>query len=440
MSKKMKKDENLPEKTENNGSIGYAKALARAKNNMNMQQNKLAAIYLSKVNWSAPTENLEIWIPKSEIMEKLGSEMDSTDQSTYLRKLAHDTVRNSELHFDGEDKDEWDDMPLFTRRKSTKNMMMMKVFDDAIELVSDLKDDYITVFLDDVLRFESNIDGLRGYVLYEYLRLYSDTRKMNTRIISTKDFKELFNIPKDGKGSYMRENGGFDRTNFERRVIEPALKMVAKCEHVVLHNFGTDKNGEPILYRKVKKNGMVQGYELIYTINKYPNGKRETIIDAEFQATPPVLSEPATPQDADVDKDQISIFDLENEASAADQREKDIEAIVEMMKKFDVTKKDAEAIYKAADGDMEHIAEVYEDKKNTEIKKSFVGLMITVVKPGVWKPSKKPAKKTGFHNFEGRSYTEEQFKSIEEGLLYGNQKWTEEDDSRLKANLEALEE
>lgn len=267
---------------ENKGLIAISKTLARAKDGMSMQEKKLMAICLSKIEWKNVANNLEIWMDKEEIMELLGSTIDSSDRSTYLRKLAQETVRHSELHFSGEDKDEWEDMPLFTRRKSTKNQLMMELYQGAADLVQGLECEYITLFLRDILRFDSNIDGLRAYTLYEHLRMNSDNRRTNTRIISTKEFKELFNIPKDGKGSYMRENGGFDRANFEKRVIEPVLKMLGACEHVVLHERGRKPNGERIYYTKIKKHGLVQGYELMYTINKYPRAvKPETIIDVQ---------------------------------------------------------------------------------------------------------------------------------------------------------------
>lgn len=270
------------ETQENKGLIAISKTLARAKDGMSMQEKKLMAICLSKIEWKSVANNLEIWMDKKEIMELLGSTIDSSDQSVYLRKLAQETVRHSELHFSGKDKDEWEDMPLFTRRKSTKNQLMMELYQGAADLVQGLECEYITLFLRDILRFDSNIDGLRAYTLYEHLRMNSDNRRTNTRIISTKEFKELFNIPKDGKGSYMRENGGFDRANFEKRVIEPVLKMLGACEHVVLHERGQKPNGERIYYTKIKKHGLVQGYELMYTINKYPRAiKPETIIDVQ---------------------------------------------------------------------------------------------------------------------------------------------------------------
>lgn len=273
---------------ENKGLIAISNTLARAKDGMTMQERKLMAIYLSKIEWKNLNNSLEIWVDKSEIMRLLNSKMDSTDQSAYLRKLAQGMVRHSELHFDGEDSDEWEDMPLFTRRKSTKNMLMIEVYHGAAKLLQGLDCDYITLFLADILNFASNTDGSRAYKLYEYLRLHSDTRRMNTRVISTKEFKELFGMPKDGKNSYMRKDGTFDRSNFEKKVIEPVLKMVGECRHVVLHNYGKDKNGKVIYYKKIKQHNIVQGYELTYSINKYPKKiKRETIID--MQAKPEVL-------------------------------------------------------------------------------------------------------------------------------------------------------
>lgn len=276
------------ENQENQGLIAISNCLARAKDGMTMQEKKLCAIYLSKLEWKKQKNNREIWIDKSDIMKMLDSKIDYDDQSVYLRRLAQGMVHHSELHFDGADKNEWEDMPLFTRRKSTRGQLMIELYDGAMKLLEGLKCEYITLFLADILRFDSNIDGLRAYKLYEYLRLNSDTRRINTHLLSTRQIKELFDIPEKGKGSYMREKSGFDRGNFEKRVIDPVLTMLSECEHVVLHNYGFDKSGNPILYKKIKKGAFIKGYEVTYSINKYSHKiKRETIFDV--QAKPETL-------------------------------------------------------------------------------------------------------------------------------------------------------
>lgn len=284
--------EENPKNTENTGLIAFSKAFARASNNMTMQERKLCAIYLSKLRWTNTNNDLEIWIDKREIMEKLGSKIDSSDQSAYLRKLAQNMVHHAEIHFDGADAEEWEDMPLFTRRKSTRGKLMVELYRGIMPHLEGLQQqrDYITIWLQDILVCPSNIDGQRAAKLYEDLRLHSDTRGTNKRVLSTKDIKEMFNIPKDGKGSYMRtkEQGGFNRAAFEKYVLDPVFAILAKCQHVALCDYGKDAKGKPVYYTKVKQGGRVQGYQMEYYINMYPNKiRKDTLIDV--QAKPEVL-------------------------------------------------------------------------------------------------------------------------------------------------------
>ena len=326
-------DEKHDENLENKGLIAISNTLARAKDGMTMQERKLMCIYLSKIEWKNLKNDLQIWVDKREIMELLGSKMDTTDQSAYLRKLAQNMVHHSELHFDSVDKDEWEDMPLFTRRKSTKNKLMIEIYQGAVDLIMGLNCEYITLFLADILKLDSNINGDRAYKLYEYLRLHSDTRRVNSRIISTRQFKELFDIPKDGKNSYIRKDGTFDRSNFEKKVIEPVLEMVAKCNHVVLHNYGKDKKGNIIYYNKIRKHNIVQGYELTYSINKYPRKiKRETILD--IQEKPELLK---VAQDV-IDSKKKQTEPKQNKFINFQQREYDIDELERLFLTTDVPK------------------------------------------------------------------------------------------------------
>lgn len=260
--------QNIEQKPSVDRLFAISKAFARSKDGMTMTEKKLCSIYLSKLEWKNLKNEREIWVDKSEIMEALGSVMDSTDQSTYLRKLAQNMVHHSELHFQGADRNEWEDIPLFTRRKSTKNKLMIELYEGAMPHLQNLSCDYITLFLADILHFPNTVEGKRAYKLYEYLRLNSDSRRRECEtILTTKKIKELFDIPLAGEGSYVRENGKFDRPGFEKYVIEPVLKILANCSHVVLFDFGKDPKGERQLYNKIKKHGMVEGYELMYSIN-----------------------------------------------------------------------------------------------------------------------------------------------------------------------------
>lgn len=260
--------QNIEQKPSVDRLFAISKAFARSKDGMTMTEKKLCCIYLSKLEWKNLKNEREIWVDKSEIMEALGSVMDSTDQSTYLRKLAQNMVHHSEMHFQGADRNEWEDIPLFTNRKSTKGKLMIKLNEDAMPHLENLSCDYITLFLADILHFPNTIEGQRAYKLYEYLRLNSDSRRKECEtILTTKKIKELFDIPFQGKGSYVKPDGKFNRTEFENKVVNPVLKILAECSHVVLFDFGKDQKGERKLYNKIKKNGMVEGYELMYSIN-----------------------------------------------------------------------------------------------------------------------------------------------------------------------------
>lgn len=260
--------QNIEQKPSIDKLFAISKAFARSKDGMTMTEKKLCSIYLSKLEWKNLNNEREIWIDKSEIMETLGSEIDADHQSYYLRQLAQNMVHHSELHFQGADRNEWEDIPLFTNRKSTKNKLMIKLNEDAMPHLQNLSCDYITLFLADILHFPNTVEGKRAYKLYEYLRLNSDSRRRECEtILTTKKIKELFDIPYQGEGSYIRKDGSLDRKNFEKYVIEPVLRILANCSHVVLFDFGKDQKGERLLYNKIKKHGMVEGYELMYSIN-----------------------------------------------------------------------------------------------------------------------------------------------------------------------------
>lgn len=268
--------------------IAISKTLAKARDGMSMQEKKLCAIYLSKLEWKNIKNDREIWIDKREITDLLGSDVSSENRSTYLRRLSKSMVSHSDLKFNTEDG--WRDTPLFTDRAYKRNKLMIRLNESVMELLEGLQGEYITLYLSDILNFESNENGRRAYTLYQYLRLHSDTRQTNHRIISTKEFKKMWDISEDAYMHMDNKRGKeiFDRANFEKRVINPVLEMLEKCEHVVLHNYGKDSKGKNILFRKVKKCGQVQGYELTYSINKLPHKiKRETIVD--IQDKPEVL-------------------------------------------------------------------------------------------------------------------------------------------------------
>ncbi len=83
------------------------------------------------------------------------------------------------------------------------------------------------------------------------------------------------------------------------------------------------------------------------------------------------------------------------------------------MDEHDVTKDEAMRIYSSAKGDLYQVKEVYEHFKGQQAD-NFIGLMISMVKPGVFSEPKKNSKKLKFDNFTPREYD---YNDLEKKLL-----------------------
>lgn len=82
-------------------------------------------------------------------------------------------------------------------------------------------------------------------------------------------------------------------------------------------------------------------------------------------------------------------------------KDDNIRIIVDMMKDHNIGHKEALSIYNSAKGDMKYISKVYEHFKYKE-SENFVGLMISMVKPGKFSEPNPSNKQLNFNNFTGR--------------------------------------
>ena len=100
---------------------------------------------------------------------------------------------------------------------------------------------------------------------YELLRENSDTREtINSGTVGIRKFKEMFDIPKEGKGSYTRndEKHHFNRPEFEKYFIDPVCEELAKTDMIRLI---LQPDGK--YYQKEKKGNRVNSYKFFWTIN-----------------------------------------------------------------------------------------------------------------------------------------------------------------------------
>ena len=242
--------------------VAVSRVFARAIKQMNLSQWRTFVYALTKIRWTE-TNRRKVHLDKWELVELLRLKTNNTDVSTNLKRAIGDLPKNSFISFEDKDRGCWDNGCFITRIRCYKDYVLVCFNDDYMPLFEELDRDrdYITFWAQDLFDLTSE----RSILFYEQLRLHSDTRKTNTRIFSTKDLKELFGIPKTGKGSYMKPNGKFNRTEFERKVILPVCDDLRKCKMINLH---LNEDGLP--YRKIKSHGRVRGYEVSWDVIDRP--------------------------------------------------------------------------------------------------------------------------------------------------------------------------
>jgi len=101
------------------------------------------------------------------------------------------------------------------------------------------------------------------------------------------------------------------------------------------------------------------------------------------------------------------------EADDIQELQQGIEQVIKIMDEHDVTKDEAMRIYSSAKGDLYQVKEVYEHFKGQQAD-NFIGLMISMVKPGAFSEPKKNFKQLKFDNFTPREYD---YNDLEQKLL-----------------------
>lgn len=247
-----------------NPLVAVSKIFASAKKQMSLNEWKTFILALTRLSWKDKGKNRNVVVlDKMEVAEKLGIKSDKDHVSSDLKRAIGKLAKNSFIEFEAGSG--WiNGMFITIVDCSQRKFLTIKFEEYYLPLFQDLGKEkkYITMWAEDLFLMESE----RSITFYEELRLHSDTRKTNSKIYGIKDLKQMFNIPKDGKGSYMRANGHFDRASFEKRIIDPLCDDMAKCSMI---NLTTNEDGK--LYKKIKsKNGKVLGYEFQWLISSHP--------------------------------------------------------------------------------------------------------------------------------------------------------------------------
>ncbi len=244
--------------------FAVSRIFAEAHKQMNLAEYKTFTLGLSRIDWTQPCPDT-IYFDKKELASVIGIKSDLDHLSQDIKRAIGQMPRHSFIEFDEKGKDFYVSGNFVRTIAMFKNVVRLKIEDEFLGLFGNLDakkevSRYITMWSADIFRMKSE----RAALFYELLRDNSDTRlSINSGTVSIKKFKEMFDIPKDGKGSYMREKGGFNRTEFEKKVIDPLCEELKKTEMITLSITSDGK-----YYEKVKKGNRVIAYKFYWTLNE----------------------------------------------------------------------------------------------------------------------------------------------------------------------------
>lgn len=258
----------------NSSLFAVARIFARAKKEMTLGEMKALAWALTYIKFKDAPVTDTVVMDLYFLAKKIGVNSDREHLRSDVFRVLRDMRKHSSLVFADVDR-KYYDSGSFVRRVTISGDKVRILFEPQyLGLFTGLTKDFITLWAEDISRMGTK----RSMQFYEYLRQLTDGKKTEYDVLlGVRRLKEIFDIPKDGPNSYMRKNGGFDRSNFEKNVIDPICEDLEKCEMIKLLIVGETedekaKNGKKkkIYYEKVKEGKRVIGYRFYWAFSARP--------------------------------------------------------------------------------------------------------------------------------------------------------------------------
>ena len=242
--------------------FAVSRIFARARKGMNLAEQKTFVYALSQLRFSETPKTNVVYMDKKTLGKIVGVNSDPDHLSINLYRTIQDLPKHSFIKIADRDLDFYDSGFIITRLTMLKNRVRVKFEEEYLRLFTGLSSNYITMWSTDIFRMNSK----RSVQFYEYLRQITDPKKSeNSVLLGIRAIKEMFEIPETGKGSYMRGKDGFDRANFEKRVLDPIAEDLQNCRMISLI---VQPDGK--LYEKVKRGNRIAGYRFYWTFTAYP--------------------------------------------------------------------------------------------------------------------------------------------------------------------------
>lgn len=240
--------------------VAVSKVFAQARKSMNAAELKTFIYALSSVDWRSNAPNV-VYLDKKKLAEILDINSDYNHLSGNLKRAICKLPEHSLLEFEGAN-GYYSKGFFIYRLDIQRNYVRLKFDDEWLSAFGNLERDYITLWSSDIFGMKSE----RSIAFYENLRLNSDTRITNSRIYTVKNLKDMFRIPFEGSGSYVKPDGKFNRPVFEERVIDPLIDDLLGCRMIQLLPYEDDS-----YCKKIKDGNKVLGYEVQWVVNNPKN-------------------------------------------------------------------------------------------------------------------------------------------------------------------------
>lgn len=240
----------FPDNDLHNQIIAMDNELAKQATNFTIEEQRLFYITLASIKPNQKSSIIEI--DKKAVLDMLG--FNSQNQYSRLRPMFTKMIKKS-LILSGDD-EVWNDGFLFYKCRTTKKKIYIYVDDEYIPLLIKLQPGFTRLLSDDAISFKSKF----SMILYQQLMRLNNKGDYGVGF-TTKELKMIFGLSKD---DYVTK-GHFDRSAFERRTINVAVKDIndkSKC----IQN---------LRYEKRKRNGRIQGYVFYFDYTD-PNEFRTT--------------------------------------------------------------------------------------------------------------------------------------------------------------------
>lgn len=261
----------FPDNDLHNQIIAMDNELAKQATNFTVEEQRLFYITLASIKPNQKSSIIEI--DKKAVLDMLGFQ--SQNQYSRLRPMFTKMIKKS-LILSGDD-EIWNDGFLFYKCRTTKKKIYIYVDDEYIPLLIKLQPGFTRLLSDDAISFKSKY----SMILYQQIMRLNNKGDFGVGF-TTKELKTLFGLSKD---DYVKKDGHFNRTTFENRTIDVAVKDINEKSKCI----------QNLRYEKRKKNGRVQGYVFFFdytdpnefrtTYNKSNNdssSKKVTKEDKEF--------------------------------------------------------------------------------------------------------------------------------------------------------------